>query len=106
MNTLSASEDPFELPGFISRSPCDGHLLPALQEISADKDFRRFERRWRRQANVTWSHPLYDCILTARCSGRVPSAISEDVADEAPRKQSLWRAQKSQKRLYSGVSSS
>jgi len=81
---LRSQEDPFELPGFVSTSPCDGTALPALEEIHADKDFRLFAAKWWSHANVSWNHMLYDCILTSRCAGvPLPQAISAELADEA-----------------------
>lgn len=84
VDTMPPKEDPFELPGFVSTSPCDGSTLPKLQEIHADNDFRDFASRWRSHANVTWNHMLYDCILTSGCAGLpLPQAISSELADEA-----------------------
>ena len=31
LRLLQSQEDPFELPGFVSTSPCDGTALPALE---------------------------------------------------------------------------
>ncbi|CAK9020947.1 unnamed protein product [Durusdinium trenchii] len=75
VNTMPPKEDPFQLPGRIATSPCDGSVLPTLKEIRAERPFRDF---------VTWNHMLYDCVLSARCAGvRLPESISEELADEA-----------------------
>ncbi|CAK9020948.1 unnamed protein product [Durusdinium trenchii] len=84
VNTMPPKEDPFQLPGRIATSPCDGSVLPTLKEIRAERPFRDFAARWKSQANVTWNHMLYDCVLSARCAGvRLPESISEELADEA-----------------------
>ncbi|CAE7553377.1 Acp6 [Symbiodinium natans] len=84
IHTLPAKDDPFELPGCVATSPCDGSPVQAMEEIEMDKNYRAFASTWLQQANVSWNRENFDCILTARCAGLgLPTAIHNELADEA-----------------------
>lgn len=84
VHTSSGKDDPFQLSGYVDKSPCDGSPVQAIQEIQADKDYQAFASAWLQHANVSWHHMNYDCILTTRCAGlTLPVAIDDELADEA-----------------------
>eukprot|EP00931_Biecheleriopsis_adriatica_P122250 TRINITY_DN97250_c0_g1_i1.p1 TRINITY_DN97250_c0_g1~~TRINITY_DN97250_c0_g1_i1.p1 ORF type:complete len:479 (+),score=65.80 TRINITY_DN97250_c0_g1_i1:149-1438(+) len=85
VNTLPSQDDPFDVGAhYVQQSLCDGSDLEALQQLRVDTSFKRFAAAWRNAANVSWHHTLFDCVLTARCSGAgLPAALGGSLADEA-----------------------